>query len=225
MPRLAVLIDAENIEVEHCTAVVTAAQAVGDLNVIRLYGDFTEQRLSGWLEMARARGYQISLQLNGGKGKNSTDISLTIDAMDILNGGCIDAFVLVSDDRDFVPLARRLRSAGKRVYAICKTADERLSAICSDVVELTAKRTITALAEWEASADEIAFTRDLLAELCEANIQRSVSPAVFGAELKRRRPDISKRIGGPKLVKRLVKAAIANVHGDGTLRIISPERA
>src|SRR5436190_8798187 len=102
MTRLAVLIDAENIEVTFASDVLAHARKLGDLNLVRLFGDFTEMRMSGWLEVARAKGLQPMLQLNGGRRKNSTDMALAIDAMDILHAGAIDAFCLVSDDRDFV---------------------------------------------------------------------------------------------------------------------------
>ena len=136
MPRVAVLIDAENIAVQFAPAIIQRARSLGDLNIVRLFGDFTEIRLSGWLDVARVAGYDPMLQLSGGRAKNSADIALAIDAMDILYGGAIDAFCLVSDDRDFVPLASRLRAADKRVFAICRRSDERLSNVCSEVFPL-----------------------------------------------------------------------------------------
>ncbi len=45
--------------------------------------------------------------------KNSSDISLTIDAIDLLYSAPVDVFVIVSSDSDFVPLVNKLRSAGK----------------------------------------------------------------------------------------------------------------
>ena len=136
MLRLAVLIDAENVASPFAPAILAKARSAGQLNVVRLFGDFTEQRLSGWLDIARAQGHDTRLQLSGGRSKNSTDIALAIDAMDILYAGAVDGFVLVSDDRDFIPLAGRLRAAGKRVYVICLKPDDRLASICSEVFVL-----------------------------------------------------------------------------------------
>ena len=136
MARIAVLIDAENIAVQHAAAIAARVAALGDPHIVRLFGDFTEQRLAGWLDVARANGYQPVLQLSGGKARNSTDIALVIDAMDILHSTVTDAFCLVSDDRDFLPLATRLRAAGKRVHVICKSSDARLGSVCSSVHEL-----------------------------------------------------------------------------------------
>ncbi len=52
------------------------------------------------------------------KGKNSSDIALVIDAMDILHSGRFDGFVLVSSDSDFTRLASRVREQGVEVYGM-----------------------------------------------------------------------------------------------------------
>ena len=49
-------------------------------------------------------------------GKNATDSSLIIDAMDLLHGGQLDGFCLVSSDSDFTRLATRIRESGRVVY-------------------------------------------------------------------------------------------------------------
>jgi hypothetical protein len=46
------------------------------------------------------------------KGKNTTDITLVIEAMDLLNKGDIDVFCIVSSDSDYTPLAMRIREEG-----------------------------------------------------------------------------------------------------------------
>ena len=50
------------------------------------------------------------------KGKNATDMRLTIDALDLLYRGRVDGFGLMSSDSDFMPLAMRLRQDGLPVY-------------------------------------------------------------------------------------------------------------
>ena len=50
------------------------------------------------------------------KGKNATDSSLIIDAMDLLYTRRFDGFCLVSSDSDFTRLASRLREEGLTVY-------------------------------------------------------------------------------------------------------------
>ena len=50
------------------------------------------------------------------KGKNSGDIALVIDGMDLLHSGRFDGFCLVSSDADFTRLASRIREEGVDVY-------------------------------------------------------------------------------------------------------------
>jgi uncharacterized LabA/DUF88 family protein len=51
--------------------------------------------------------------------KNAVDIHIAIDIVkDVLMTKNIDTFVLVSGDRDFVPLINVIRAAGKEIYAI-----------------------------------------------------------------------------------------------------------
>src|SRR5690606_18373282 len=49
-------------------------------------------------------------------GKNASDITLVIDAMDLMHVGAVDMFCLVSSDSDFTRLAQRLRENGKTVF-------------------------------------------------------------------------------------------------------------
>ena len=49
-------------------------------------------------------------------GKNATDSSLIIDAMDLLYTRRFDGFCLVSSDSDFTRLAARIREEGLTVY-------------------------------------------------------------------------------------------------------------
>ena len=51
-------------------------------------------------------------------GKNSTDSSLIIDAMEILHGKNINGFCIVSSDSDYTGLAKRIREEGLFVMGI-----------------------------------------------------------------------------------------------------------
>lgn len=51
-------------------------------------------------------------------GKNSTDASMIIDAMDLLYSEKFDAFALVSSDSDFTKLASRLRESEMFVFGV-----------------------------------------------------------------------------------------------------------
>jgi hypothetical protein len=56
--------------------------------------------------------------VNLSAGKNSTDIALAVDALDLVLAERPDVVVLVSSDSDFAPLVIRLREKGCRVCGI-----------------------------------------------------------------------------------------------------------
>ena len=70
-------------------------------------------------------------------GKNSTDLALVIDAMDLLYDGNVEAFALVTSDSDFTSLAHRLRESGKKVYVLGENkAPESLRNACDKFIDL-----------------------------------------------------------------------------------------
>ena len=88
----------------------------GTANVKRIYGDWTLPHLKGWKEHLLQYSIQPIQQFGYTSGKNSTDSSLIIDAMDLLYTGKFDGFCIVSSDSDFTRLASRIREAGLIVY-------------------------------------------------------------------------------------------------------------
>lgn len=116
--RLAVLIDADNAPRDCLKGIMEEVAIYGTPNVKRAYGDWSSRNLSGWRQDLLDNSVTPVQQFAYTKGKNSTDSAMIIDAMDILYGGKVDGFVLVSSDSDFTGLARRLREAGLMVIGI-----------------------------------------------------------------------------------------------------------
>src|SRR4051812_35263952 len=114
--RLAVLIDADNIPYSNIKGMLEEIAKYGTPTFKRIYGDWTKPTLTGWkgvlLESAITPIHQYSYTT----GKNATDSSMIIDAMDILYSGKVDGFCIVSSDSDFTRLAIRLREAGMKVF-------------------------------------------------------------------------------------------------------------
>jgi len=115
-PRLAVLIDAENASARIAEALFTEIATIGEASARRIYGDFSSPQLRGWTEVLARFAIQPQQNFANTKGKNSGDIALVIDAMDLLNAGRFDGFCLVSSDSDFTRLASRIREEGVAVY-------------------------------------------------------------------------------------------------------------
>ncbi|WP_082351756.1 NYN domain-containing protein [Cypionkella psychrotolerans] len=134
-PRLAVLIDADNVPARHAVAILDEIASFGDPSLRRVYGDWSSQALTQWKEAARDLGLVMHQQSANTKGKNASDIGLVIDAMDILHAGKVDGFVLVSSDSDFTRLASRIREDGLQVIGIgeSKTPDS-LRKVCNRFV-------------------------------------------------------------------------------------------
>ena len=98
----------------------------------RVYGDWSSGQLRGWADKVLELGLVAHQETANTKGKNASDIGLVIDAMDILNGGRFDGFVLVSSDSDFTRLASRIREDGLDVFGIGEgKAPESLRNVCN----------------------------------------------------------------------------------------------
>lgn len=114
--RLAVLIDADNAQAPVIAELLAEAAQYGTATVKRAYGDWTTPQLSGWKAVLHVHAIQPVQQFSYTTGKNATDSALIIDAMDLLHGGRVDGFCLVSSDSDFTRLATRIRESGLAVY-------------------------------------------------------------------------------------------------------------
>ncbi|MBI2260161.1 MAG: NYN domain-containing protein [Caulobacterales bacterium] len=115
-PRLAVLIDAENASPKIAEALFTEIATLGEASARRIYGDFSSPQIAGWTRVLARLAIQPQQNFANTKGKNSGDIALVIDGMDLLHSGRFDGFCLVSSDADFTRLASRIREEGVDVY-------------------------------------------------------------------------------------------------------------
>ena len=116
--RLAVLVDADNIAPDWAPAIFKEIATFGDATVRRIYGDFASGNLNGWRKILHEHALIPHHQPAYTKGKNSSDIALVIDAMDLLHSDRVDGFALVSSDSDFTRLASRIREEGLDVIGI-----------------------------------------------------------------------------------------------------------
>lgn len=105
---VAVLIDGDNASSEKMEDVMRFVSRYGTAVVRRIYGDWTKKtfRLEGCGKDYSFRMVQASSFVQG---KNTTDIALVMDAMDILHEGQVGCFCLVASDGDYTLLAQRIR--------------------------------------------------------------------------------------------------------------------
>src|SRR5512145_1282143 len=116
LPVFALLIDADNVTKEAIAPIIEEVTRHGWIAVRRVYGDFTTPHLAGWRETLASLGIHPIQQYRNSVGKNSSDIALIIDAMDLLHSGRFEGFCLVSSDSDFTRLAARIREHGLDVF-------------------------------------------------------------------------------------------------------------
>ena len=114
--RLAILIDADNSNPARLPELLAEIAKYGNASVRRAYGNWTSGHLGGWKSGLLDHSIQPIQQFNYTTGKNATDSALIIDAMDLLYGGRLDGFCIVSSDSDFTRLAARIREQGLTVY-------------------------------------------------------------------------------------------------------------
>lgn len=137
--KLAVLIDADNVSPALCEVLVQEVASYGVASVKRAYGDWTTPQLASWKPMLHEYAISPMQQFSYTTGKNSTDSSMIIDAMDLLYTEKFDGFCLVTSDSDFTRLATRIREAGLVVYGFGeRKTPGSLQAACDKFVFLEA---------------------------------------------------------------------------------------
>lgn len=114
--NVALLIDADNAAPATLDPVLTVLAELGTVNIRRAYGNWTKTSLKGWSNVSHQYAIEPHQQFDVTKGKNATDMKMTIDAMDLLFGGRVDGFGIMSSDSDFAPLVMRIRQDGLPVY-------------------------------------------------------------------------------------------------------------
>ncbi|MEY2603657.1 MAG: hypothetical protein QOH31_1438 [Verrucomicrobiota bacterium] len=152
-------------------------------------------------------------------GKNSADIRMVVDALDLCyTKGHVDTFVIISGDSDFSPLVSKLRENAKTVIGVgvknstsdlfISNCDEFL--YYDDLVRTeaakTRKRSATTASASQASVEAgkrppVADAMDLLAETVEAITQeRGEDDNIWGSmikqAIKRRNPGFNERAYG-----------------------------
>jgi len=125
--RVMLLIDADNVSLDVIEqAVPWVTKHYGGPHVRRAYCT-AESALK---HQAAFKRLSIRPMVNLAAGKNSTDIAMAVDAIELVGSERPDVVVIASSDSDFAPLVSRLREKGCRVVGIGqegKTGDETIA--------------------------------------------------------------------------------------------------
>lgn len=136
--KIALLIDAENITSKYGAIIFREVAKYGTATYRRIYGDFVNSRNINWTQTDFSKFSLTPIQqYSYTVGKNSSDITMVIDAMDILYSGNVDMFCIVTSDSDYTKLVTRLREAGLSIIGMGETKTPRaLKAACEKFIPL-----------------------------------------------------------------------------------------
>ena len=227
--RLAVLIDADNAQAAVIEGLLAEIARFGEATVKRIYGDFTSSASASWKKVLQRYAIKPVQQFAYSTGKNSTDSTLIIDAMDLLYTRNFDGFCLITSDSDFTGLAMRLREEGLTVlgFGEKKTPDAfrnachkfvftevlRASAIEEEPVVRTPKaRAAKESAPRRATAEAPEHKRDFPTTFLLSALEKSADDSgwahisTFGNYLTKLQPDFDSRLYGYKKLSDLIKA-------------------
>ncbi len=136
--KIALFIDADNIPAKYGKAIIESLQERGEIFIRRIYGNWEKNSLHGWNECILKYGLLAVQQMDFAVGKNATDMSLTIDAIEVLYQRQATIFAIVSGDSDFTPLAVKLRERGVYVIGLGKDqASVSFRSACNEFVDLS----------------------------------------------------------------------------------------
>lgn len=116
--NIAVLIDGDNAQPKLIKEILEEVSIYGKATIRRIYGDWTQSQMNGWKEIINQYSISPIQKFAYTTGKNSTDSSLIIEAMDILHSKNVEGFCIVSSDSDYTGLAKRIREEGLFVMGI-----------------------------------------------------------------------------------------------------------
>lgn len=136
-PTIAVLIDADNVGIDSLDRVLNQLAGRGEITIRRAYGNWFKAALKRWDSELSRRSIKAIQQSDPVKGKNATDIALTIDAIDLHHTLDPDIFALVSSDSDYGPLAIYLREHGASVIGVGRAnTPGSFKAACSEFLAI-----------------------------------------------------------------------------------------
>ena len=226
--RLAVLIDADNAQAAVIEGLLAEIARFGEATVKRIYGDFTAPTSASWKKVLQRYAIKPVQQFAYTTGKNVTDSTLIIDAMDLLYTRKFDGFCLITSDSDFTGLAMRLREEGLIVlgFGEKKTPDAFRNAchkfVFTEVLRpntaakpasqrskvRSQKKSVSPQTPTETTESTHEFPKEFVLTALEQSTDDAgwAQLGTFGSYLTKLQPDFDSRLYGYKKLSDLVKA-------------------
>ncbi len=118
LKKIVVQIDSDNTQFSKIADVLSEISTYGRIVVKRAYGNWRKDALKNWEPEIKRLAIKAVQQFDYVTGKNATDMALVIDTLELLHTNNYDAFVIVSSDSDFTPLAMKLHESGVYVMGV-----------------------------------------------------------------------------------------------------------
>ena len=224
--KIAVFVDLENVAIGaresklanfDVERVLKRLVEKGDVIVKRAYADW--EHFASYKRPLHEQAIEL-IDMPGSKltGKNSSDIKMVVDAMEIsYTKAHIDAFALVSGDSDFSPLVSKLRENGKHIIGVgVKRSTSRLLIdncdefmFYDDLVRKTPRRATPKLDEMPKKKQE-AFDQMLEAIAALQRENKELYGSLVKDTMKRKQPQFNEEYHGYSTFHKLLEDAQKN---------------
>jgi len=226
--RLAVLIDADNAQAAVIEGLLAEIARFGEATVKRIYGDFTAPTSSSWKKVLQRYAIKPVQQFAYTTGKNATDSTLIIDAMDLLYTRKFDGFCLITSDSDFTGLAMRLREEGLTVFGFGENKTPEafrnachkfvftevlrpniaVESVGQPLIAKSEQKTVLSQTSTVVPETKLEFPKKFVLTALEQSIDDTgwAGLGAFGSYLTKLQPDFDSRLYGYKKLSDLVKA-------------------
>lgn len=220
--NFAVFVDLENAGAKESVInnIIEKVKIRGDILLGKVYG-YTD-RYSNLKECLLSNTFSVVPSLRYGKNqKNSLDIQLVIDAMEVAyTNPLIDSFCIVSGDSDYMPLVGKLKAMGKHVLGISRSevASGIFIKACNEFLFLEAVATATKPVKAEhgrkQERGEETFSIEEMTKLLETIVEDQDEDQMYASELKdtlmRLRPEFNERNYGCSTFGKFIQLAVSH---------------
>lgn len=199
----------------------------GQVSCAFAYADWRMRAVNQWQVDLYGRGVEL-IHVLGRGGKNAVDIKMAVDLVEmVFTQPHLDTYMIVSGDRDFLPVINVLKRYGKRVIALApsRAMSREMKRVCD--LTMTYEGLLNELGELKQSEAKRS-PHELLLEMIE--LMRSCGPeGLTGAQLKQmllqsRGGQFSERDYGFISFGMLLEHLATLSHSAGGITVVKPAR-
>ncbi len=220
LQKIAVVIDADNTQLAKLGEVLREVSTRGRIIVKRAYGNWKKDVLRNWEDELKRLAIKPEQQFDYVAGKNATDMALVIDTIELLHRAIYDAFVIISSDSDYTPLAIKLHESGVYVIGVGeKKTPESFRNSCDEFIFLEnlssnvgndfSKENVASIVSDVINPDESIDEIHKLLKIASDTYQDDdgyVNVSAAGTFIKRTKPDFDARSYGYLKLPQLLEA-------------------